>query len=158
MRLFHVSDDNHLEVLMPRPTIRAVDEWHCAMHLFPRGCPRIFAWPVETTTPEYRAAYQKMTSCRMVAHIELAWLDRMSTTTLYRYDIAPEGFEPVGDAGMWTSSSPTMPLDVTRIDHLEKALSEAGVELRVLPSLATLEPLWSTSLHVTGMDLADART
>ena len=50
-----------------------------------------------------------------------------------------------------------MPVNVERIDNLEKALSDAGVELRVLPSLTTLEPLWETSLHVSGIRLSHAK-
>ncbi len=174
MRLFHFSDDSNIEVFMPRPVrtpvphaigqerlnrplVWAIDDWHQAMFLFPRDCPRIFAWPVEATTPEYLSAYRKMTSCRMVAHIELGWLDRLSHTTIFRYELAADGFESLGDMGMWVSSSPTMPVNVERIDNMEKALSDAGVELRVLPSLTTLEPLWETSLHVSGIGLSHAK-
>lgn len=174
MRLFHFSDDTNIDVFMPRPVtvpvsrlhwqerlneplVWAIDDWHQAMYLFPRDCPRIFVWPTESTTPEYVTAYKKMTSCRMVAHIELGWLDRLSHTAVYRYELAPGGFEQLGDAGMWVSSAPTMPVNVERIDNMEKALSEAGVELRVLPSLKTLAPLWETSLHVSGIGLRHAK-
>jgi hypothetical protein len=46
-----------------------------------------------------------------------------------------------------------MPLNIERIDSIEKALAAADVELRVLPSLKTLAPLWDTSLHVSGIRL-----
>jgi hypothetical protein len=46
-----------------------------------------------------------------------------------------------------------MPLNMERIDNIEKALEAAGVELRVLPSLKTLAPLWDTSLHVSSIRL-----
>ncbi len=167
MRLFHFSDDNSIDVFMPRvvqglqgidaPQVWAIDDWHQAMYLFPHDCPRIFVWPVETTTPEYLTAYQKMTSSRMVAHIELGWLERLSRIIVYRYEFSPEAFEPLGNSGMWMSSRPTMPVNVERIDNIEKALTDAGVELRVLPSLKTLEPLWETSLHVSGIGLAHAK-
>jgi hypothetical protein len=168
MRLFHFSDESNIEVFMPRPAPRpvagydgplvwAIDDWHQAMYLFPRDCPRVFVWPTEATTPEYLVAYKKMTSCRMVAHIELGWLDRLSRSTIYRYELSPDGFVSLDDAGMWVSSTPTMPMNVERIDNMEKALSDAGVELRVLPSLKTLEPLWETSLHVSGIRLRNAK-
>jgi hypothetical protein len=168
MRLFHFSDDDNIDVFMPRPAPRpvpgfdgplvwAIDDWHQAMYLFPRDCPRIFVWPVETTTPEYVTAYQKMTSCRMVAHIEFDWLDRLAQTAIYRYELDPDGFVSLGDAGMWVSSAPSMPINVERIHNLEQALTDAGVELRVLPSLKTLEPLWETSLHVSGIRLSQAK-
>lgn len=173
MRLFHFSEENNIEVFMPRPVkvarpraqgqewlndplIWAIDDWHAPMHLFPRDCPRIFVWPTENTTPEYCTAYKKMTTCRMVAHIELGWLDRLSHTTIYRYELSPDGFESLNDAGLWISRTPSMPLNVERIDNMEKALEAAGVELRVLPSLKTLAPLWETSLHVSGIGLRHA--
>ena len=165
MRLFHFSPDSHIDVFLPRPDpqgtgdhlVWAIDDWHQAMYLFPRDCPRIFVWPDETTTPQYLAAYNKMSSCRMVAHIERGWLDRLSQITVYRYELSPDGFESLGHAGMWVSPTPTMPVNVERIDNIEKALSDAGVELRVLPSLKTLEPLWQTSLHVSGIGLGFAK-
>jgi hypothetical protein len=169
MRLFHFSEENNIEVFMPRqvevatprtgqewlngPLIWAIDDWHAPMYLFPRDCPRIFVWPTASTTPEYLTAYKKMTTCRMVAHIELAWLDRLSHTTIYRYELSPDGFESLDDAGMWISRTPSMPLNMERIDNIEKALEAAGVELRVLPSLKTLAPLWDTSLHVSSIRL-----
>lgn len=165
MRLFHFSPQSNIDVVMPQPDpqgvaeplVWAIDDWHQAMYLFPRDCPRVFVWPTEATTPEYLTAYKKMTSCRMVAHIELGWLDRLSQITIYRYELAPDGFESLGNAGMWVSPAPTMPINVERIDNIEKALSDAGVELRVLPSLKSLEPLWETSLHVSGIGLGNAK-
>lgn len=173
MRLFHFSDDSNIEVFIPRPVktapprppgqawlndplVWAIDDWHQPLYMFPRDCPRVLVWPVETTTPEYRSAFRSMTSCRMVAHIELSWLDRLSHSAIYRYELAPDGFESLGDAGMYVSRSPSLPLNVERIENPEKALEAAGVELRVLPSLRTLAPLWDTSLHVSGIRLRHA--
>src|SRR4051812_19978354 len=163
MRLFHFSDRNDIEVFSPRPQtmpsprspgqewpneplISAIDDWHQPLYLFPRDCPRVFVWPVETTSMEYRSAFKAMTSCRMVAHIERRWLDKLSRSPICRYEFAPNGFECVDDAGMWASRSPCMPIDMVRIEDPEKALEAAGVELRVVPSLTTLAPLWDTSL------------
>jgi hypothetical protein len=173
MRLFHINDESNIEVFMPRavktpiprapgqewlnePLVWAIDDWHAPMYLFPHDCPRVFVWPTEATTPEYRTAYKKMSSCRMVAHIELSWLDRLSRQTVYRYELSPDGFEDLDDAGVWVSRTPTMPIDVERIDNIEKALAAADVELRVLPSLKTLAPLWKTSLHVSGIGLRNS--
>jgi hypothetical protein len=173
MRLFHFSDKHDIEVFTPRPVtsaqprgtgqetsngplVWAVDDWHQPMYMFPHDCPRVFVWPTATTTPEYLAAFKSMTSCRMVAHIELSWLDRLSRATIYRYELAPDGFEPLGHVGAWVSRAPTMAINVERIDNIEKALETAGVELRVLPSLKTLAPLFDTSLHVSAIRLGKA--
>ncbi|WP_299802951.1 DUF6886 family protein [Tardiphaga sp.] len=173
MQLFHFSDAGGIEVFTPRPVkvaapraegsewlngplVWAVDDWHQAMYLFPRECPRVFAWPVSTTTPQDRQAFNAITSCRMVAHIERRWFDRLSRAKLYRYALPQEGFEPLGDAGMWIARSNVTPTSVDRIDDIPRALERAGVELRILPSLQTLQPLWSTSLHVSAIGLRKA--
>jgi hypothetical protein len=174
MRLFHFSDDKTIEVFTPRPPkkpasrppgqdrrdgpqICAIDDWHQPLYMFPRDCPRVLIWPDETTTPDYISAFKAMTSCRMVAHIELHWLDRLSRSPIYRYEFAPDGFECLDRAGTWGSPAPCMPVDMVQIDNPEKALEAAGVELRVLPSLKSLAPLWDTSLHVSGIRLSARR-
>ncbi|MET0969742.1 MAG: DUF6886 family protein [Tardiphaga sp.] len=170
MRLFHFSDDKNIEVFSPRPAktpaprpdgrewvngplVRAIDDWHQPLYLFPRECPRVLVWPDATTTPQYLSAFKAMTACRMVAHIERRWLDRLSRSPIYRYELPPDGFESIDDAGTWASRAPCMPIDIVRIEDPEKALEAAGVELRVLPSLKTLAPMWDTSLHVIGIRL-----
>ena len=168
MQLFHFSDADGIEVFTPRPVklavpraagsewlngplVWAIDDWHQPMYLFPRACPRVFAWPTDATTPADRQAFTAITSCRMVAHIERRWLDRLSRAVLFRYTLPAEAFEPLGDAGMSVSRGAVMPTAVDRIEDIPRALENAGVELRVLPSLKTLKPLWSTSLHVSGI-------
>lgn len=172
MRLFHFSDDNTIDVFTPRlakppapcppghdePLVCAVDDWHQPLHMFPRNCPRVLVWPNEATTPEYKTAFKAMTSCRMVAHIERRWLDRLSRSPLYRYELPPDGFACIDDAGTWVSHAPCMPIDMVRIENVELALQAADVELRVLPSLTTLAPLWDTSLHVRGIGSRKAGT
>ena len=174
MQLFHFSDVDGIEVFTPRPVkvavpraagsewlngplIWAVDDWHQPMYLFPRDCPRVFAWPTATTTTQDRQAFGAITSSRMVAHIERRWLDRLSRAVLYRYALPVEAFEPLDDAGMWVARGAVMPTAVDRIADIPHALENAGVELRVLPSLKTLQPLWSTSLHVSAIRLRNAR-
>lgn len=173
MRLFHFSEESDIEVFTPRsvrrpsprppaqqwlnePLVWAIDDWHQPMYLFPPDCPRVLAWPTSATTPQYLAAFKVMTTCRMVAHIEQRWLKRLARTTIYRYELSPAGFEQLDDTGMWASRVPSMPLGVERIDNLEKALQDAGAELRILPSLKTLASLWDTSLNVVGIRLSKA--
>lgn len=169
MRLFHFSDDGNIEVFVPRPVnvpasrapgmewlngplVWAIDAWHQPMYLFPRDCPRVLLWPLATTTPEDRRAHWT-TSSRMIAYVEPGWLDSLSRTGLYRYALPGGQFEPLNDAGMWVSRSAVTPEDVTTVGNLPEALAEAGVELRVLPTLEPLKPLWGTSLHVSGIRL-----
>lgn len=173
MQLFHFSEQGDIDVFTPKPVatavqraegkewlngplVWAIDDWHAPMYLFPRDCPRVLAWPVATSTPADRQAFTTITSCRMVAHIEGRWLDRLSRAVLYRYTLPEHGFETLDDAGMWVARDAVTPLHVERISDLPRALENAGVELRVLPSLQTLEPLWSTSLHVSAIRMRRA--
>ncbi|MDB5653877.1 MAG: hypothetical protein JWQ94_1490 [Tardiphaga sp.] len=173
MQLFHFSEVGSLKVFKPRPLqvavpraagsewlngplVWAVDDWHQPLYLFPRDCPRVFAWPVPTTTPQDRQAFTAITSCRMVAHIERRWFDRLSRARLFRYVLPDQGFEDLADAGMWVARGAITPTAVERIDDIPRALERVGVELRILPSLQTLEPLWSTSLHVSAVRMRNA--
>jgi hypothetical protein len=92
----------------------------------------------------------------MVACIEQAWFERLSSTRLYRYEFAAKAFETLDDAGMWVARAAVSPLGVERIDDLAAALRSFDVELRVVPSLTSLRDIWSTSLHVSGIRLRNA--
>lgn len=174
MRLFHFSERGDIAVFEPRPMavpsprprgrewlngplVWAIDAWHQPMYLFPRDCPRILLWPLASTSPEDLRVYWRDRSCRMVAHIECGWFERFSSARLYRYEFAPKAFESLDDAGMWIARSAVSPIGVERIDDLAAALRECDVELRVMPSLVSLKDLWSTSLHVSGIRLRNAR-
>jgi hypothetical protein len=173
MHLFHFSDVGTIEHFTPRavktaaprpeghewlngPLVWAIDEWHAPMYLFPRACPRVFAWPTEATAPADRQAFTAITSCRMVAHVERRWFDRLSRARLYRYTLPADGFENLDDAGMYVARDTVTPIAVDRVDDLPRALERAGVELRILPSLQTLQPLWSTSLHVSAIRMRNS--
>jgi hypothetical protein len=92
----------------------------------------------------------------MVAYIERAWVEALASGRLYRYDLPPERFESLHDAGMFVCRSPIEPLGVEPIDGLPAALRRLGVELRVVGSLVPLKDLWSSSLHVSGIRLRNA--
>lgn len=173
MHLFHFSDVGTIGHFTPRavktvpprpeghewldgPLVWAIDEWHAPMYLFPRDCPRVFAWPTEATAPADRQAFTAITACRMVAHVERRWFDRLSRAKLYRYTLPADGFESLNDAGMYVARDAITPISVDRIDDLPRALEKAGVELRILPSLQTLQPLWSTSLHVSAIRMRNS--
>ncbi len=174
MRLFHFSDDPGIDRFVPRPVktpsarppgrdwlngplVWAIDAWSQPLYLFPRDCPRILLWEKSTTTPEDRARWFGSSSARMIAHIEEAWLDRLACQTLYRYDLPPETFEDLADAGMWVSRQVVMPVAVETLTDLPDLLAAHGVELRVMESLAPLRGVWSSSLHASGVRLRNAQ-
>jgi hypothetical protein len=95
MRLFHFSDDPGIEIFAPRPLRVAVDrgsdrEWlnrplvwatdaaHCLLYLFPRECPRIIIWPTSATSIEDREHWFGGRSCRAIAFVEDAWMNRVN--------------------------------------------------------------------------------
>ena len=173
-RLFHFSDDPSIETFVPRPVrvpserppgqewlngplVWAVSEERQATYLFPRDCPRILLWPTPSTTDEDRARWWGDRTCRMIAHVEWAWLERIRTAALHRYELPAETFEPLEGGWMWVSRSPVRPIDAHPCGNLLDALSADGVELRVMDRLTPLREVWSTSLHASGIRLRHAQ-
>ena len=174
MRLFHFSEDPDIELFQPRPVqvpsvrpdgqdwlngplVWAIGEWHQPLYLFPRDCPRILVWPSDKTTSEDRSVWWGSRTCRMIAHVEWAWLPRLKETRLFRYELAPESFISLDDAGMFVSAEAVAPVARETIEDISRALEECDVELRVMPDLTPLQDVWSTSLHASGIRLRNAR-
>lgn len=166
MRLFHFSEDPAIETFVPRvlaqrpeiqPLVWAVHPDYGWTYCFPRECPRILAWPLPETTANDLRAWCQNGPPRRVACIEAAWLERMGTVPLYRYEFEPEGFEALdGDAWMLVSAREQRPAAMNPVGDLAHALVGEGVELRVMPSLLPLRDAWDTTMHVSGIRLRNA--
>jgi hypothetical protein len=174
MRLFHFSDDPNIAVFNPRPVrvpserpprkewlngplVWAIDEMHEPMYLFPRECPRILIWPVGSTSERDRIEWFPNGSPRVIAHIERAWLERLSCESLVRYEFPLDKFENLKDAGMWVSRAPVRPLASRVLSDLPAELKRREVELLVLESLLPLRDIWKTTLHASGIRLRNAQ-
>jgi hypothetical protein len=174
MRLFHFSDDSEIAVFEPRPVrvpiqrpkgfewlngplVWAIDEAREPMYLFPRECPRVLVWATPETTSEDHSQWFGERSCRVIAHIEWAWLHRLTTEIIHRYEMPASHFEDLGDAGMWVSRIRVEPLGIVVLEDLPAELQSRGVELRIMETLAPLKAVWNTSLHVSGIRLQNAR-
>jgi hypothetical protein len=172
-RLFHFSDDPSIERFVPRPVsvaserppgqewlngplVWAVTEERQATYLFPRDCPRILLWLTEHTTDEDRAIWWGERTCRMLAHVEWGWLDRIRTEVLYRYELPADSFDPVDGDWTWVATDPVVPVKVEPRRDLLQALADEDVELRVMKTLAPLRGVWSTTLHASGIRLRHA--
>jgi len=172
-RLFHFSDDPGIAVFVPRPVrvpsarplgqdwlngplVWAIDDWHQPLYLFPRDCPRILAWPTPATTGEDRARHWGTRTGRMRAWIERGWAARLAAAGLWRYQLPPEAFESLGDAGMHVARCAVAPIGCEAIGDLPAALAAADVALELVDSLVPLKPLWQTTLHVSGIRLRNA--
>jgi hypothetical protein len=135
----------------------AVDECRQATYLFPRDCPRILLWLIPQTEQADRDLWWGDRTCSMIAHVEWGWLPQLATTSLYRYELPAESFEPLDDAWMWVSTQPAVPLAVETVHDLLGALQEQGVELRVMENLTPLKDVWATTLHASGIRLRNAK-
>jgi hypothetical protein len=175
VRLFHFSEDPSITCFTPRPVavpsprtpgrewlngplVWAIDEDHQALYLFPRDCPRILAWATPSSTALDRERWLGATAARKVAWIEADWLARLASASIHRYELPPDAFEDLDDAGMHVARVAVTPRGVQRLDDLPAFLRESGVELRVTESLAPLRGLWNTTLHASGIRLRHARS
>ena len=166
--LYHFSEEPAIEVFRPRtmphrpeitiPLVWAIEAEREYMYLFPRDCPRVLLWPTPETTEADRDAFFHRSDARAVAYVDGAWLDRLRSTTTYRYAMPPETFEDLDDAGMWVSRQAVTPSAVEAIEDLPDALRRAGVELRVMERLTPLYGLWdTTTLHWSSVRMSNAR-
>ena len=173
MRLFHFSEQPDIEIFNPRPVnvaskrkpgfewlngplVWAIDEWHQPMYLFPRECPRILIWPVDTSTSEDVDRYFLGSEARIIAYVERIWMEALRDTLLYRYEFPVQSFKALHDAGMWVSDQRVEPVDKVELTHLDEVLERESVELRSLETLVSLKGLWKTTLHVSGIRLRNA--
>jgi hypothetical protein len=172
--VFHFSEEPSIAVFAPRPVrvpamrppgldwlngplVWAIDDRHAPMYFFPRDCPRILLWQKPGTTQrDLDRWWRGDPARRMQAHIEAAWLERMTTTRVYRYAFDAEAFEPLQDVGMWVARRTVRPLAVQPVGDLLTALAAADVELHVLPDLLPLRGVWESTLHASGLRLRNA--
>lgn len=138
------------------PLVWAVSDERQALYLFPRECPRIVLWPTAHTTSADRGLWWGPSSAAMLAYVESAWVERLRTTTLYRYELPADRFTAVNDDWAWVSETAVDPIGMEPCGDLEAALTAHRAELRVLPRLTPLRYVWSTSLHASGIRLRNA--
>lgn len=165
--LYHFSDRDGISVFKPRaplrhpdsePLVYAIDEWHSALYLFPRDCPRIAIWPVDESSEEDREAYLGWTRSRILAFIEEGQEPDWRTRELYRYEFDPkDGFFDTGCIGVWTSRDDVVPLGMKRLADLPGECARADVEVVLVKSLVETAQRFfdfareefTTSLHVS---------
>ena len=165
MHLFHFSEDPDIQSFIPRPRparpipnrpdqeslVWAINEWHSPMYFFPRECPRLLLWPVESTTRTDVAEWMGSNPPRMIAYIEQGWVDRFESCVLYRYTFDSESFESLDDAGMYVSSNTVQPIDIQRVGWLRETMGNASVELRTVDSLQDVAHAVQATLHCSAI-------
>ena len=169
MTLYHFSEEPHIARFEPRPwpsggdlpdVVWAIDAAHAVMYCFPRECPRACFWPGERTSEDDRERWFGGVDARMVICVEAAWLDRIRTATLYRYEMSLESFRPArGDeSGHHVSEVSVTRLSVEPISDLLSAIVAENVELRITPSLIELwKRVIASTLEFSGTRLRNAR-
>lgn len=165
--LLHFSEEPDIARFVPRaprahpeqePRVWAIDEDHAFMYLFPRDCPRVTFWPLPTSTDEDIARFLGHTAARRVAAIEGVWLERIREARLFVYRMPAETFTDLNDAGMHVSRATVAPLSVEPAGDLLTRLRDAGVEVRLTPSLWPLyRAVIASTLHFSIIRLRNAR-
>jgi hypothetical protein len=164
--IWHFSEDPSLRRFRPRgraanpgdqPLVWAVDTRHAPMFWFPRDCPRGCIWPVSATTPEDREGFFGQTGANRIHVIEAGWLRRMQDRRLYAYRLPSEPFRPHEVGGYWIADEPVDAIDRVMIDDLVGRHADAGIELRITPSIW---PFWrrvaSSTVEFSGSRLRNS--
>ena len=140
-QVLHFSEDPHITRFaphvaatsqQPEPYVWAVDAEQAPAYWFPRGCPRVLAWPGPETTPADRL----LLSDRRMHAIEYGWLPALRAVRLYayRFDAAP--FRPFGSPRAHAMVATTV---VTPLGPVARMTSDRGPVLR-LASPGSLAP------------------
>lgn len=173
-RLFHFSDDPEIARFEPRPVrvpaeraagmdwlngplVWAIEDAQRAMYTFPRDCPRILVWAKPDSLEADIGRWMGPARPAITAFVEWDWFERLKTGLIHRYELPPDSFESLKDAGMWVSRTGVVPLSMQTLTDLPAALAEAGVELRLVESLVPFKDVWTSSLHASGIRLRNAR-
>jgi len=168
MRLFHVSEEEYIELFIPRIPIRedmdkskglvwALTEEHLPQFLTPRECPRVTYRISEKTTREDIEKYFSSSSRYCVA-IEHGWFETMANTTLYVYEFDTANFYFDERAGFYVSDQTEKPVSVTIYDDLFGELFKRDAEIRILNNLwGFSDEVKKSTLQFSICDMANAR-
>jgi hypothetical protein len=159
-----VSEDPTIRVFVPHHNelhanderlVYAVGPRFMWLYWFSRDCPRACWSANDETTDVDVERWLDGDRARRVAVIENGWLDRMRTVKLYAYRLPPETFEPWDK--FFVSRETVVPLELVEVGDLLARHADAGIELRIAP---TLYPLWDsvsrTTLDYSGIRLRNA--
>ncbi|ADL03767.1 conserved hypothetical protein [[Clostridium] saccharolyticum WM1] len=159
MRLFHVSEEDSIDIFNPRIPERndldksvglvwAIDEQRLPNFLTPRNCPRITYHVGEKTSVKDKRVYFTTPDIKHVVIIESKWFEAMKNTSLFIYEFDPKDFELQDSiAGYYISKVRQIPIAKYIISDLFAALFERNVELRVVKNL------WDISDRIKGTTL-----
>ena len=139
--IYHISETAGIDRFEPRvpdsggtPVVWGIDDEHLHNYLLPRECPRVTFYAKEDSSSDDTERF--LGSSGAVVAVESGWLDRIRSTTLYRYRLPADTFECIdAGAGYYTSERAIVPVAVEMIDDLLAELVKRDVEVRFLPDL-----------------------
>jgi len=159
MRLFHVSEDDNIQIFNPRLPKRddldkiglvwAINE-HCLPNfLTPRNCPRVTYHVGSRTNLTDIQKYISSKDCRHVLAIESNWFEVMKKTKLYLYEFDTSTFYLQDEnAGYYVSKEFQVPINKLQISDLFFELYKRNVEVRILNNLWDIsDEIKTTSLN-----------
>ena len=161
-QVLHFSEDPTITRFTPHlaatarqrtPYVWAVDAARSPDYWFPRACPRALAWSA--------AGHPLLSPGTTRLHaVEYGWLEALRTVRLYAYRLPATDFTPFGEGvpHAHVATRTVTPLGLPEpVGDLLRLHEEAGIELRVLP---TLWPLWDaitgSTLDFSGIRLGNA--
>ncbi|MCH5272332.1 MAG: hypothetical protein J1E35_01535 [Lachnospiraceae bacterium] len=147
MRLFHVSEEENIQVFEPRLPLRndldktvglvwALEEAKLPNFLTPRDCPRVTYHLNKNTTESDRKRFFTSQTASYTVVIESKWFDRMRNTVLYVYEFEVDDFVLQDDvAGYYVSKTTQIPKAKYQLNDLFAELIKRNVEIRVVDNL-----------------------
>lgn len=170
MRLFHISEDDTIDLFEPRPSpssgngvtepsVWAIDQHHLRNYLLPRDCPRVTYYPVPTSTPEDIARLIGPSGAPHVVAIEAAWFERAYKGRLCIYEFRADTFLALDlGAGYHVSTVPVTPIGKRIVERPLEELVSMGSELRVISSLWPLcDAVIASSLQFSCIRMRNAQ-
>ncbi|GAA3043067.1 hypothetical protein GCM10010464_03880 [Pseudonocardia yunnanensis] len=177
--VLHFSEDPTIAEFVPHVAatarvsvayVWAVDAQRAPSYWFPRQCPRVMAWARDGSTSSDVARIIGPYGGSRVHAVEYGWLERMRTVRLYAYRFPAAVFRPYAEPepdrqfgepepSAHVTEVPVRPLGPPEpVGDLFTLHEEAGIELRVLPTLWTFwEAVTASTLGFSGIRLRNAR-
>jgi len=145
--LYHISENGAIEIFIPRPSpsvfpglnedvVFAITDKMLHNYLLPRNCPRVGFYKGTGTNPTDIETFFGHTKADYVLAVENAWMKKITSTTIYCYELPANTFTLLDDcAGYYVSYSAVVPTNVRAITNILDALLQRNIELRCMPSL-----------------------
>lgn len=167
----HFSEDPTIQTFVPhvaatsasdQALVWAVDDVIAPSYWFPRDCPRVLVWARAGTTRADRDRVLGTGGVERVHAIEHRWLRRMLAVELFAYRLPADKFRPIGapEPHAWVTAETVRPLGPPQpVGDLLVLHAAAGIELRLLPSLAGFwDVVKGSTLGFSGIRLRKAGT